>query len=152
MMAGWLCLGLFAVPSYPAEVVGHVDGDTVAIQVQVWPAANLVIPRVLVRLRGIDTPELRQAACEAERTAGRQAAARLAALLPTGRRVVLENPTSDAYTGRVVGDLRLAGAAATLSHQMVQEGWAVPMPNPKRSTPWCPTLATRPYPFRADDP
>ena len=152
MIAGWLCLGLFAVPSYPAEVVGHVDGDTVAVQVHVWPAANLVIPRVLVRLRGIDTPELRQAACEAERTAGRQAAARLAALLPPGRRVVLENPTSDAYAGRVVGDLRLAGAAATLSHQMVQEGWAVPMPNPKRSTPWCPTLATRPYPFRADDP
>lgn len=124
MMAGWLCLGLFAVPSYPTEVVGHVNGDTVAVQVHVWPAANLVSPRVLVRPRGIDTPELRQAACEADRPAGRRAVARLAAPLPPGRRVVLENPTSDAYAGRVVGDLRLAGAAATLSHQMVQAGRA----------------------------
>lgn len=32
MIAGWLRLGLFAVPSYAAEVVGHVDGDTVAMR------------------------------------------------------------------------------------------------------------------------
>ena len=48
IIANWLCLGLFAVPSYAAEVVSHVDGDTVAVRVQVWPAGNLVIPRVLV--------------------------------------------------------------------------------------------------------
>ena len=93
MIAGWLRLELFAVPSYAAEVVGHVDGDTVAMRVQVWPAGDLVIPRVLVWLRGIDTLNLRQAACEAERAAGRQAVSCLTAILPHGRRVVLGNPT-----------------------------------------------------------
>lgn len=48
MIAGWLRLGLFALPSYAAEVVGRMDGDTVAVRVHIRPAGNLVIPRVLV--------------------------------------------------------------------------------------------------------
>lgn len=92
MITGWLRLGLFAVPSYAAEVVGHVDGDTVAMRVQVWPAGDLVIPRVLVWLRGIDTLELRQAACGAERAAGRQATSCLTAILPTWAQGRAGNP------------------------------------------------------------
>lgn len=62
MIAGRLCFRLFAVPSYMARDMstGYPAGR------QSGPSAG-----PLVRPRYIDTPELRQAACEAEHVAAR---------------------------------------------------------------------------------
>jgi micrococcal nuclease len=62
----------------PAEVVEVIDGDTLRVRAQVWIDLEL---ETLVRLRGIDTPELR-GQCEAEKArarAAKEALARLAA-------------------------------------------------------------------------
>ena len=56
----------------PAELVSVIDGDTIAVRAHIWPG-HVVETRV--RLDGVDTPEIRRPACEAEREAGREAAA-----------------------------------------------------------------------------
>ena len=55
---------------YPAEVERIVDGDTLAVRVAIWLEQDL---NVLVRIRGIDAPELR-GRCDDETDRGREAA------------------------------------------------------------------------------
>src|SRR5690606_10793304 len=64
----------------PAEVLRVVDGDTIEVRAHVWLGHEVT---TLVRIAGIDTPELR-GKCAAERTAARRAADGLAALLANG--------------------------------------------------------------------
>lgn len=56
----------------PAEIVDIIDGDTVAVRARIWPGQFV---ETRVRLRGVDTPEIRRPDCEAERAAGHQASA-----------------------------------------------------------------------------
>lgn len=106
-----------------------VDGDTLAVTVDVWLDQRL---DTLVRLRGIDTPEKR-GKCEAERAAAVRATMRLTELV-TGSRLVLSDVGTDKYGGRHlarvrVGDLDLA---ATL----IREGHARPYDGGTK-TGWC---------------
>src|SRR5688500_15732704 len=65
---------------YAGAVERVVDGDTLAVRVNVWLGQEL---RVLVRVRGIDAPELR-GDCEAEKAQARDATAALARLVGDG--------------------------------------------------------------------
>ena len=56
----------------PAEVVDIIDGDTVTVRARIWPGQFV---ETRVRLRGVDTPEIRRPDCEAERAAGHEASA-----------------------------------------------------------------------------
>ncbi|MDQ0325561.1 endonuclease YncB(thermonuclease family) [Rhodopseudomonas julia] len=123
-----LSLLTFAVPALPAaagsELPGLyravvervVDGDTLAVRATIWLDQEV---RVLVRLRGIDAPELR-ARCLAEKLQALAATDALAALV-TDPAVTLSEVEGDKYGGRVVADVRDA-KGRDLGALLLQEG------------------------------
>lgn len=76
-----------------------VDGDTLAFAVDALPPA---LSRVLVRVRGVDTPERRRPKCEWERRAGEAATAYTAAALEAARTIDLADMKWGKYSGRVL--------------------------------------------------
>lgn len=85
---------------YPAEVLGVTDGDTFQAQVSVWPGIAIT---TLVRLRGIDTPELK-ARCADERMKAEAARAALGKILAEGG-VEISRVSLDKFGGRVDADI-----------------------------------------------
>lgn len=98
MIAGWRYLGLFAMPSSAAEVVGHADGDIGDVRRQVWLARGSCFG-----CAG-PAPELHQIVCKAERIAGQQAAARLAACSRMGTWASWRTPPMTHLSGRSSSD------------------------------------------------
>lgn len=76
-----------------------VDGDTLAFAVPAFPAP---LARVLVRLRGVDTPERRRPKCEWERHTGEAATAYTAAALEAARTIAPADLAWEKYGGRVL--------------------------------------------------
>jgi endonuclease YncB( thermonuclease family) len=95
---------LRAAPSEPlsgpikAEVERVIDGDTIEVRARIWLDQEVV---VRVRLSGIDTPEITQADCPAERAKGLTARARLISLIQD-QTVHLRDIHYGKYAGRVV--------------------------------------------------
>ena len=87
---------LFGRGVYSAEVLRIADGDTFEARVQVWPGIAIT---TLVRLRGIDTPELK-ARCPAERVKAEAARAKLTAILAEGA-VEISRVGLDKFGGRI---------------------------------------------------
>jgi endonuclease YncB( thermonuclease family) len=85
--------------AYPAEVLRVLDGDTFEARVRLWPGLAITTS---VRLRGIDTPELR-ARCETERERAEAARESLHRILAEGD-VGIAHVILDKYGGRVVAD------------------------------------------------
>jgi endonuclease YncB( thermonuclease family) len=81
---------------YAAEVLRVADGDTFEARVQVWPGIAIT---TLVRLRDIDTPELK-ARCPQERVKAEAAREKLAAILSEGS-VELSRVGLDKFGGRI---------------------------------------------------
>jgi endonuclease YncB( thermonuclease family) len=87
---------LFGRGIYRAEVLRVSDGDTFEARVQVWPGIAIT---TLVRLRGIDTPELK-ARCPEERVKAEAARAKLRTILAEGS-VELRAIGLDKFGGRI---------------------------------------------------
>jgi len=87
---------IFGRGIYPAEVLRVADGDTFEARVQVWPGIAIT---TMVRLRGVDTPELK-ARCPEERVKAEAARAKLAAILSEGT-VELSRVGLDKFGGRI---------------------------------------------------
>lgn len=87
-----------------ADVLRVLDGDTVEVRAYPWPQQSV---DVLVRLRGIDAPEI-HAKCEAERRRATLAKDRLTAFVAGQRHVFLTDIGGDKYFGRVLANLGLA--------------------------------------------
>lgn len=85
---------------HPVDVLRTVDGDTFEARVHLWPGLELVTK---VRLRGIDAPELKAAACPQELALAETASNALRTLLSDGE-VAIYNIGPDKYGGRVVAD------------------------------------------------
>jgi endonuclease YncB( thermonuclease family) len=111
-------------------VIEAVDGDTLRVRADIWPGISA---RSLVRLRGIDAPELR-GKCPGERAAARAARAALALL--AGDRVALSAIAPDKYSGRVLARVATPDGR-DLAQALVALGHARPYGGGKRS-PWCP--------------
>jgi micrococcal nuclease len=86
-----------------ATVIDVIDGDSLRLRVRIWLDQEVT---VVLRLSGIDAPELRSR-CATEHRVAEKARA-LTAFLVTGQTVTLTNITRDKYGGRVVGDVRLS--------------------------------------------
>ncbi len=126
LTAGALWLYARATAPVPGDCrVRYVyDGDTIAMD-----CGN---GEVTARLQGLNAPETRDAACDAERLAGKRATGRLRALVKTGRnRIALMG--QDKY-GRTLIRLWIndEDAAAIL----VREGLAEPYLGGQRRN-WC---------------
>lgn len=87
-----------------AEVVRVIDGDTLLVLARPWPQQTV---EVYVRLRGIDTPELK-ARCAEGRQAADQARHLLEEMASTSPKVSLTRIAADKYFGRIVADVALA--------------------------------------------
>jgi len=122
----------------PAQVVGVVDGDTLAVRVRIW-LDQVVETRV--RLVGIDTPESRST-CPREKEMAQAARAALAQLVAQGMEtVILRDVAHDKYAGRVRARVQLPDGT-DLSNAMVTAGHARPYGGGKRR-PWCAVAENR---------
>jgi micrococcal nuclease len=97
-----------------AELISVIDGDTLLVEAAPWPQHKIT---VLVRIRGIDAPELK-AKCDSARRAAQRAKAQLADL--AHGRIRLTNIAGDKYFGRVVADVSAEGVADIGSSLLAQ--------------------------------
>jgi micrococcal nuclease len=82
-----------------AELISVIDGDTLLVNARPWPQHSIA---VLVRIRGIDAPEMKSRCKTARRAAER--AKQALSHLATGR-IRLTNISGDKYFGRIVADV-----------------------------------------------
>ncbi|MDX3928393.1 MAG: thermonuclease family protein [Shinella sp.] len=115
-----------------AEIVRIVDGDTLLVSARPWPQQSV---EVYVRLRGIDTPELR-AQCPATRQQAKRAKAMLAELLENQTRILLTDIEGDKFFGRVVADVQLS-TGGNPAYDLIATGLAVPYEGGARVAPIC---------------
>lgn len=132
-----LAFGL-AAPAMAAEAIGGpvdgavtrvVDGDTFEFVAHVWLGLALTVH---VRVRGIDTPEVR-GKCPREKELASLATAQLGELLVRG--AVLVHVGDDKYFGRVVADVIGAGGT-DVAVAMIASGLARPYDGGTRAS-WC---------------
>jgi len=115
---------------YPAEVARVVDGDTLAVRVAIWLQQDLT---VLVRIRGIDAPELR-GRCDDEKARAREAAVALEDLVAGGQ-VALTAIEGDKYFGRVIADVATS-TGENIGPALVAGGYVRTYDGGKRQS-WC---------------
>lgn len=118
----------------PAELVSVVDGDTLLVTARPWPQHRIA---VLVRIRGIDTPELKSK-CNGERALAELARKRLTDFLAEGegRGLALSQISGDKYFGRVVADVSRSDGSDAAS-MLLSAGLAVTYQGGKKSRPVC---------------
>lgn len=117
---------------YVARVVRVIDGDTLSVAMIVFPGITV---HKHLRLRGVDTPEIR-GECEREKRKAAEAAAfveRWAAENPSVRVTV---QTMDSF-GRAVGSISADGE--DLGELLLSEGHARPYGDDSLS--WCGTAS-----------
>ena len=107
-----------------------VDGDTIAVRVTVWLGQELA---VLVRVRGIDAPELR-GQCASEKARAGEAAAALERLI-NGQPVILSEIEGDKYFGRVLSNVATA-SGTDVATALIAAGLARPYDGGERLS-WC---------------
>jgi micrococcal nuclease len=115
---------------YAGAVERVVDGDTIAVRVTVWLGQELA---VLVRVRGIDAPELR-GDCDGEKARAIEATAALERLIG-GQPVILSKIEGDKYFGRVLSDVATAGGT-DVAAALIAAGLARPYDGGARLS-WC---------------
>jgi endonuclease YncB( thermonuclease family) len=117
-------------PRYPVDVVRVLDGDTFEARVQAWPGIEIATK---VRLRDIDTPELRSR-CAQETARAQAARDALAAMLAEGA-VSIGRVGLDKYGGRVLADAATARTDDVAS-ALLARGHARPYAGRQRQS-WC---------------
>ena len=119
----------FIVPSNRVEVV---DGDTLKVQIPGLP--NVFGKDLLVRISGIDAPELHSKnTCERMRAI--QARDYLSNLIAGTQWISIEDVKRDKYF-RLLGSLFIDGK--TVSYEMLRKGYAVPYyGKTKPAVDWC---------------
>ncbi|HEB79573.1 MAG TPA: hypothetical protein ENI79_03745 [Rhodospirillales bacterium] len=114
---------------YTARVISIQDGDTLTVDVPLWPGLTM---RTKVRLAGIDAPELK-AACKKERALAIQARTHLTTLATP--QVRLTDVRLGKYAGRVVARV-LTMTGEDVSAVMLSKGLARAYDGGKREG-WC---------------
>lgn len=130
-MIALLFAAFITLTAYDASVVRVVDGDTVNVRIAIWIDQEL---SASIRVRGIDTPELK-GQCVSERALAQMALAHAGYLLPAGARVVLSNVGADKFGGRYDADLRVPDGRM-LAAVMIEAGLARAYKGGKRAG-WC---------------
>jgi endonuclease YncB( thermonuclease family) len=113
-----------------AQVVRVVDGDTLEIDARIWPGQSV---RTLVRVLGVDTPELR-GKCENERDLALKAKNFLVQRL-VGGEVQLRLIDFDKFGGRMLAQV-WAAQGSDLAASLIASGLARPYQGGPRQS-WC---------------
>jgi endonuclease YncB( thermonuclease family) len=122
--------------SWRGQVLRVIDGDTVEARVQTWPGQEVV---TLVRLRGIDTPEL-AGGCPQEKLRAEEARGALTALIG-GRGIVVSEVGPDKFYGRVVARVVTADGIDA-GQALLEQGLARFYARGQRGN-WCQTAGAR---------
>lgn len=123
--------GALSSNRYEYQVTGVYDGDTFYINM---PGLPVELQKIGVRVRGIDTPEMRSK-CPAEAHNAQAAKAFTQRAIASARgRVTLQGLKWDKYGGRVDADVYINGQK--LSDMMITRGYARPYNGGKRAG-WC---------------
>ena len=112
-----------------AKVLDIIDGDTIRVEAHQWVGHTWT---GLIRLRGIDTPELRGSQCPEEKEQGIMARDTLVSLIPP--RVVLLNITEGKFAGRYVANVM--DGPRDMGHVLMDNGVGRQYFTGKRQ-PWC---------------
>jgi endonuclease YncB( thermonuclease family) len=102
-----------------AEIIRVIDGDTILVEATPWPQQRI---EVYVRIRGIDTPEIKSK-CPAVRRAAEEARLVLDEMAASSPHVLLTNISGDKYFGRIVADM-LFEDGRNPAHEMMTGGFA----------------------------
>ncbi len=120
---------------YQAQVLEVMDGDTFAARIQVWLGQDVV---TLVRLRGVDAPEIR-GRCRRENDAAVEAKRVLAEFLSAGA-VSLRDIGTGKYAGRVIAKAFVTGREGKLAGEagamLMAGGYARAYRGGRRNS-WC---------------
>ena len=124
---------------YYATVERIIDGDTLGVRIALWPGLEAVYS---VRVRGIDTPELKGSECPEEKLWAEEAKLQAEKLYDIGTTVRLENVEMDSF-GRAIADVRRwrSDRWLYLADEMVERGMAEPWLPDEADIDWC-KLAT----------
>ena len=115
----------------PARVKRVIDGDTVTVEARLWPG---IVAQSNVRVRGVDTPEIRRAQCgEYERRRGRAARDFVRSVI--GEQVWLINVTHGKFGRRVVASVWLTDGR-DLATILIATGHGRPYRGGRRPK-WC---------------
>jgi micrococcal nuclease len=114
----------------PADYISAYDGDTVTVRAWIWPGQSV---ETAVRVRGIDTPEIR-GKCESEKVAALTARDHARQLLQEAGEVALAQIAPDKYGGRVVATLLVDGEDFAVL--MLADGHGRPYDGGRREG-WC---------------
>ncbi|NIY77272.1 thermonuclease family protein [Thalassospira sp. HF15] len=107
------------------------DGDTIYVALPGLPAE---IAKMSVRVRGVDTPEIR-GKCESEKQLAQQARDYARQRLKSARSVQFCEPEWGRYGGRVVASVRIDGSPLDL--ELINQGLARPYDGKTKRQPWC---------------
>lgn len=109
-----------------------IDGDTIRADVMIWPG---FIADTAIRVVGVDTPEIEQAKCAAEKERGIAARNFVNTWLVTRMPITINTVLLDKYAGRV--DAVVLGAnGELLAADIIKSGHGRPYNGGARQS-WC---------------
>ncbi|WP_336233013.1 thermonuclease family protein [Thalassospira sp. CH_XMU1458] len=107
------------------------DGDTIYVAI---PGLPDEIANMSVRVRGIDTPEIR-GQCDSEKQLAQKARDYARQRLKSATSVQFCEPEWGRYGGRVVASVRIDGSPLDL--ELIENGLARPYDGKTKRQPWC---------------
>ncbi|WP_430470621.1 thermonuclease family protein [Thalassospira lucentensis] len=107
------------------------DGDTIYVAIPGLPGE---IANMSVRVRGVDTPEIR-GKCESEKHLAKQARDYARNRLKSAKSVEFCEPEWGRYGGRVVASVRIDGSP--LDVELINNGLARAYDGKTKRQPWC---------------
>ena len=113
-----------------AKVLDIIDGDTIRVEAHQWPGHQWT---GLIRLRGIDAPELRRSKCDEEKEQGIMARDTLASLIPP--RVLLVNIENGSFASRYVA--AVMDGPRDIADILMENGVGRPYYGKGKRKPWC---------------
>lgn len=113
------------------EYVRNYDGDTITVNLIGY--RDIVGDEIPIRVRGVDTPEIR-GGCLTEKVRAIQAKRFVESELIMAKRIKIINPDRGKYF-RIVGDVWYDGK--NLSDELLDRGLAVPYDGGTKTNPWC---------------
>lgn len=107
---------------YRGKLKRVIDGDTIVVDLDL--GLDIILKNQYIRLKGLNTPEMRGN----ERELGKIAKSYVEELLPVGTEVDILSEVYDPHGkyGRIVGTVRYNKGESELNAQLIEEGYALP--------------------------
>ena len=139
ILVSFFAIHSFAAPKKHAPIdymakaiyISNYDGDTVRVDI---PGLHPLIGKnINIRIRGIDTPEIR-GKCYKETVKAKKAKKRVRKLLTNAENIILEQMGRGKYF-RIVA--KIVADGINIGETLIQENLAVPYYGGKKTAKWC---------------